>query len=106
MSADAAGPRFCANDVVSPAIASRSAVRREINARVYMTVTLLRSFVVDTRPQVPAGDGAIRPPILAQTSQPNGRRRKTKLICSLDGLHNAKVPDRQHIRPVQTEHQE
>src|SRR5688572_19042179 len=38
MSADDAALRFCADEVARPAIASSRAARREINARVYMTV--------------------------------------------------------------------
>ena len=60
----------------------------------------------ETRPQVPTGNGSIRPPRLPDFRQALGRRQRAKLIRSLDGFDDAEVPDGQHIRAMQAEHQE
>src|SRR4030095_13342668 len=106
MSAEAAAPRFCADDVVRPAIASSRATNKDMNARVYMTVTLPRSLVVETCPEIQAGDGAVGARVLPQPSQTDRRGREAQLICTLDGFDDTEVPHRQDVRPMQPEHQE
>src|SRR3954463_4504220 len=57
-------------------------------------------------PQVPTGDRSIRTPLLSKFRQPLRRRNFPHAVRPLDGLDDAEVADREHVRPVQSEHQE
>src|SRR3954471_22092140 len=57
-------------------------------------------------PQVPTGDRSIRTPLLSKFRQPLRRRNFPHAVRPLDRLDDPQVADREHVRPVQSEHQE
>src|SRR5262245_32022828 len=62
-------------------------------------------LVVEASAEVPAGDGPIRLPRLANLADAIRRRRLAQPVLTLDRVDDPEVADRQHVGPVQAEHE-
>src|SRR5688572_4189771 len=100
-----AAGRVWADEVVRPATARAAASINRVETRVCIA-SLFRIRVVETGPQIPAGHRSVGAPRFSETHEPLRRGRLAQPVCPLDGAHDTEVTDRQHIRPVQAEHQE
>ncbi len=63
-------------------------------------------MALQASPQIPARNRTIRTPGFADLVQPIRRRRLAQAVGLLHGLDDAQVAHRQHVGPVQPEHQE
>src|SRR5262245_30555364 len=67
---------------------------------------VLDGRVLETPPQIPARDRAVRAPGLADLLDPIGSRFLAQAVQPMDRVDDAKVVDRQDVRPVKAEHEE
>src|SRR4030095_2367537 len=88
---------------------------RRSNAAIFFIVSRFRLkaeatgtglFVLEASPQVPAGDGAIRPPGFGDLADAIGLRTLAQAVQPLDRRHDTQVVDRHHVGAMQPEHQE
>src|SRR5690606_23348350 len=82
-----------------------SAASASTTSRVF-TGSLQRRNVVEAGPQIPARDGSIRTPRLADSREPFGGWRLSKSVGAFHGIDDPEIAHRQDVGPLKPEDEE